>query len=385
VGKVEDMVRILIGGDFCPIGRAESLFVRGEVEKIFHDLLEEFERSDLSIVNLECPLIKESSPGRTAGPILGARGECMKGIKQAGIDIVNLANNHIMDHKEQGFVHTLKMCEENGVAYVGGGVNRQEARKILVREIQGIRVGVLGVSEWEFSIAGETSVGANPLDVIDIVRNIQSTKGEIDFLLVLVHGGNEHYQYPRPGLRDMCRFLVEQGAGAVVCQHSHCVGCYEVYKDALIVYGQGNLIFDWERKKDMSWEEGFLVRLEIESGNKNKWEIVPYTKAGEGPGKRRMGKNEQREFREDWEERSRLIKEGDFLEKKWQEFCQEKKQEYMGLLNANNFLMQKVSGKVGFLQRLYGRKAMRKKLNLIRCESHREAMVEILSKISCEW
>ena len=82
-----------------------------------------------------------------------------------------------------------------------------------------------------------------------------------------MHGGNEGYPYPSPRLMDTCRFLVEQGANAVICQHSHCVGCYEEYRGGHIVYGQGNLIFDASIPPP-GWNEGVLVRLHIsENGN----------------------------------------------------------------------------------------------------------------------
>ena len=107
--------------------------------------------------------------------------------------------------------------------------------------IQDIKIGFIGLSEHEFSLATEESWGANPLDLIDYIRNIKANSSEYDYLVVLLHGGSEHYPFPSPRLMETCRFLVEEGANAVVCQHSHCAGCYEEYLGRHIVYGQGNL------------------------------------------------------------------------------------------------------------------------------------------------
>jgi len=100
------MVNILIGGEVCPVRRNESFFNKGQLDKIYNDLLLEFTDADLSLINLECPLIDVKSPISKSGPILRAPSECIKGIAGIGIDIVNLANNHILDHGYQGLKNT---------------------------------------------------------------------------------------------------------------------------------------------------------------------------------------------------------------------------------------------------------------------------------------
>jgi poly-gamma-glutamate synthesis protein (capsule biosynthesis protein) len=251
---------VLIGGDICPTSADTPYFVDGDAAMLFGDLLEEFQKADLFVVNLECPLTDESSPIVKRGPTLRAPFRCVAAIKKAGIGVLNLANNHILDHGPAGLESTLHVVETAGIATVGAGRNRDEARRILIRSVGGIRVGILGVAEHEFSIATAISPGANPLDLIDIVRNITAHKKEWDYLIVLLHGGNEGYPLPSPRLMDTCRFLVEQGAKAVICQHSHCVGCCEDYRGGHIVYGQGNFVFD-SSAPPSGWNEGVLVRL----------------------------------------------------------------------------------------------------------------------------
>ncbi|MGI0009907.1 MAG: CapA family protein, partial [Nitrosopumilaceae archaeon] len=106
------MINILIGGDVCPIGRNSPFFKMGDAANIFNDLLVEFQNADLSIVNLECPLINERTPLLKNGPVLGVESDCINGLKKAGIDVVNLANNHILDHGRAGLMNTLKICQE---------------------------------------------------------------------------------------------------------------------------------------------------------------------------------------------------------------------------------------------------------------------------------
>lgn len=376
------MVRVLIGGDLCPIGRNESLFEKGDVASLFDDLLIEFQQAELSIVNLECPLIREKSPIQKIGPVLEASDSCINGIKQAGIDVVNLANNHIMDHGRTGFKNTLMVCEKFGIAHVGAGENLDAARKILVREIKGMRIGILSLTEHCFSTATKTLCGANPLDVIDFVRNVKTHHSKFDYLIVLLHAGDEQYAYPSPWLMNICRFFIEQGASAVICQHSHCPGCYENYRDAHIVYGQGNLVFDMpsRSRKYKSWSEGFLVILHIEQGCKTRMEIVPYEQSGSDFGARRMKGNREKVFRLALDERSKSILDEAFVEKQWRKFCWRRKQSYLAALHGYGRLASKLNDNIHFLQYLISKRSLRRKLNLMRCESHREALLQILSK-----
>src|SRR5688572_31260627 len=157
---------ILIGGDICPIGENTTFFERGDAESLFHDLLPLFRKADLVIANLECPLIEEETPIVKTGPVFGEAPACINGIREAGIGLLCLANNHILDHGAKGLDSTMRACAEAGVATVGAGSNLAEAGHIFVRESGNLRIGVLAMAEHEFSIATRSRAGANPLDLI---------------------------------------------------------------------------------------------------------------------------------------------------------------------------------------------------------------------------
>lgn len=128
--------RVLICGDLCPIGRNMPLFQAGDAKALLGDLLPEFDRADLTIVNLECPLIREESPIEKTGPNLGAPVDCVKGLKAMGIDVIGMANNHILDHGEQGLRNTIKVCREAGMRVVGAGENLADAGEILSLQVK---------------------------------------------------------------------------------------------------------------------------------------------------------------------------------------------------------------------------------------------------------
>ena len=98
------MIKIIIGGDVCPINRNESYFKKGDVKSIFNDLLPEFKHADFSIVNLECPLIDKYTPIIKNGPILGISSKCINGIKNSGVKLINLSNNHVLNDGKKGLI-----------------------------------------------------------------------------------------------------------------------------------------------------------------------------------------------------------------------------------------------------------------------------------------
>lgn len=153
------MIKIIIGGDVCPINRNESYFKKGDAKSIFNDLLPEFKYADFSIVNLECPLIDKSTPIIKNGPILGIPSKCINGIKNSGVKLVNLANNHILDHGWQGLKNTIETCQKAGINIIGAGKNQEEAGEIKIYKINNIRIVILSMTEHECSTIDKMSYG----------------------------------------------------------------------------------------------------------------------------------------------------------------------------------------------------------------------------------
>ena len=117
--------------------------------------------------------------------------------------------------------------------------------------------------------------GANPLILLSL-DHIQELKSKCDYVIVLYHGGNEHYRYPSPHLQKVCRKIAEKGADLVICQHSHCIGCYEKYRGSIIVFGQGNFIFD--RYENDYWQTSLLIKVSVDGGFNV--EYIPVRKVG---------------------------------------------------------------------------------------------------------
>jgi poly-gamma-glutamate synthesis protein (capsule biosynthesis protein) len=371
------MPTILIGGDICPIEANRPLFEMGDATRLFNDLLPEFQQADLVIANLECPLIENKTPICKTGPVFGEPSRCINGIKQSGIDVLCLANNHTLDHGAPGLKNTMEVCAKAGIDVVGAGENLAAARRILIKDIQGTRIGILAVAEREFSIAAKNSAGANPLDLADLVRNFRDHRATLDYLVVLLHGADE-FHVPTPRIRDTCHFMIEMGANAVIVQHPHVLGGYEEYQGGHIVYGQGALIMDEAIYRNLkSFHQGFLVKLTIGKNSRPKMELVPYTQSDPTPGARRMVGSQEQEFLKSLEQKSLAISDDGFVEAEWLRFCERNKHEYLSSLLGHNRILARLN-RIGLAEKFFhGREALLRAKNIACCETHREAIQTI--------
>lgn len=372
------MISVIIGGDVCPGSRSTPFLVRGDAKPVFGDFAQMFSDADLVIANLEGPLIKTRSPIAKIGPHHGFDENCIHGLKAAGFHLLNLGNNHTMDHDWAGLQNTIRLCESNGIAHVGAGENLARAARPWTTEVNGLRLGVLSLTEHEFGLARTAAPGTNPLNTIDFVRTVQAHKSEWDFLIVLLHAGNEYYPYPRPSLQKLCRFMIEQGAGAVICQHSHCAGSHETYRGGYIIYGQGNFLCDDPSRS--CEEDGVLVTLRIEPGGTVAAELTPFMQVADRPGPVLMDAPRRERFLSEFNRRSVALQDDAFVEREWQEFCVRGPYHYLGLLHGYPKRVRELDQKFGFLKRVYSRKRQQMLLHLLRCESHHEALMGALNR-----
>jgi len=291
-----------------------------------------------------------------------------------------LANNHILDHGASGVENTLRVCQSAGIRTFGAGRNLAQAREILVVPVGPLRIGFLGMAEQEWSIATEDSAGANPIDLIDCVRNIHQQRKSFDFLIVLLHGGVEDYPLPSPRLMEACRFLIEQGARVVVCQHSHCAGCYESYAGGHIIYGQGNFVFD-SPEHGSRWREGFLIRLKVALPDLGcSWVPVPHVQSDALPGARRMPSERAKPFLQELAERSQAICDKSFVMQSWKRFCQAQQHSFLSTTLGHGRLLRRLNRNGRVIRHLHGEQSLRTLKNCVSCEAHREVLLTVLDE-----
>jgi poly-gamma-glutamate synthesis protein (capsule biosynthesis protein) len=297
--------------------------------------------------------------------------------------VLNLANNHILDQGSAGLMSTIDAAAAADIATVGAGRNLAEARRILIRKVRGFRVGILGIAEREFSIATATAPGANPIDLIDITRNISAQRGKMDYLVVLLHGGNEYYPFPSPRLMETCRFLVEQGANAVVCQHSHCVGCCEEYHGGHIVYGQGSLICDTSGVKS-GLASGIVIRLRISENGISRMDFVPSELFRGGMAARKMAPYAAKSLLQSIATRSESLKKHGFIESEWRAYCVQKKHEYVSMILGHGRILRRLNRHGQLVRLLYPLSSQLVVRNLIQCDAHRDILETVMGCLNDE-
>ncbi len=368
-------IKITILGDICPTKDYEELFDNNP-NALFSDISAILQNSDYSICNFECPATECDKPIIKTGPNLKAKPNVVGLLKNVGFDAISLANNHILDYGEQGVKDTLKLANDCDLAYFGGGLNADEASKPLVVEIKGKKVAFVSFAEHEFNLATENSAGANWFDPYKSLNFIANLKKDCDYVIVLYHGGIEHYKFPSPLLQKKCRAMVDSGADAVFCQHSHCIGTKEEYESKPIVYGQGNSIFGY-RKNSNAWNEGLIFTLILSDGNiKLEHNLLSALENGVKFAPKEEYTARINEFFED----SKPLMDPQIIKDEWDNFCKRSE----ALVLPNVYGKSRVFNK---LNRMFGnklvslfvkKKKMRVTLAYIRCEAHHEVVKTIL-------
>jgi hypothetical protein len=368
-------VTIVVGGDFGPTKSNFSHFEDGNLKALIDSsLLSLLESADYRIFNLELPLTDTEMPISKDGPNLIAPTSTINGIKLLN-PVLSLANNHIMDQDEQGLFQTMNQLSEHKITFLGSGKNLADAARPVILEKDGLKIGIYACAEYEFSIAGENRAGANPFDPMESLDHIVDLKSKCDFVIVIYHGGMEHYRYPSPYLQKVGRKIAGKGADLVVCQHSHCIGAYEKYNDSIIVYGQGNFLFD--RQNNEFWATSLLIKATFDNG-KMSVDFIPVSKSGNGI------KAPEPDVRDNilnsFNNRSGEITLPGFIESEFDRFCINNGLFYLGSFAGFGRILRKADSLLHgvFTSLIYSLRKFNLIQNFVECEAHRELFLRYL-------
>ena len=203
--------------------------------------------SDVFMANQEFPFSNRGSAAADKQFTFRLPPEKVSLLKEMGIDIVTLANNHALDFGTDALLDTCDTLDEAGIYRVGAGANLEEARKPVIMEIKGKTIGFLGASRvipvgsWN---ATATSPGMlTTYDPAMLLVDIKSAKETCDFVIVYVHWGIERDEYPQDYQRTMGKQYIDAGADMVIGSHPHVLQGMEYYNGKPIVYSLGNFVF----------------------------------------------------------------------------------------------------------------------------------------------
>ena len=205
----------------------------------FEKIVDTLKNADLVFGNLENPIIA-NCPKSDSGFKFCADPKMIQGLNYAGIDIVNLANNHTGNYGEGGITQTENYLKNAGLNYVG-------TDNLIVKEVNGIKFGFLGFN----------FIDHQPRD--SDYRLIKDSKKEVDVLMVMVHWGREYSPAPTKNQELMAKDLVSAGADVIVGSHPHWVQKTDYVDGRPIFYSLGNFVFDQPWSEET--KNGLAIRL----------------------------------------------------------------------------------------------------------------------------
>ncbi|SDH45550.1 capsule synthesis protein PGA_cap [Myroides phaeus] len=375
-------MKIFFSGDFCPNNRVRDLINNEDVSQIFGNLKEVLDSVDYSVVNLECPIEPENKIAiNKVGPALSTNEKAIRVLKEAGFNLLTLANNHIKDFGEEGVSSTINCIKKNALDYVGAGFGINEARKIFYIESEVGKIGIINITENEFSTTVNEEYGAYGLDIIDNTYVIKEAKKEADLVIIVYHGGHEGYQLPSPRMKRLFHYFVDCGVDSIICHHSHCFSGFENYNGAPIFYGLGNFSFDWVGLNDNEWNYGYGVFLKVGLGKKIDFEIIPYKQGmKDNPGIELLEETERVIFNEKINFLNTIIDCDDLLVEEFAKLSNSRQIEYEVYMQPYSNRILRGLYRRGLLPSFFSDKKKKVFLNLARCESHRDLLFDYLSK-----
>jgi poly-gamma-glutamate synthesis protein (capsule biosynthesis protein) len=188
-------------------------------------------------------------------------------------DAFTLANNHMLDYNEEGLSDTVRFLASIDKKSFGVGADRRSSFEPLLVDLNGIKVALLGCSQWQN--AGRSQAGTTPNDGRMLCRKIGQLEREGYFVVVFPHWNYEYMDYPAPASRKFAHKLIDAGAHIVVGSHPHVIQGFETYRDRCIFYSLGNFIFKEFGVDDPRVSDTFVLSILVDESLNYDVQIVP--------------------------------------------------------------------------------------------------------------
>lgn len=251
-------VTLCFTGDNLLGARMPQLIAKHGADWPYSAVIEVLQSADVTFGNLECPItdFATKTAGKSWESIQEGRNFIFKAppeysgqiLKEAGYDIVSLANNHIMDYRSEGLLDTLAALESAGVSWVGAGRNTAEAFASCILNRNGLRIGFLArsvivpaASKAGVDSPGLAWQGGSYSD--ELSSAIQDLSQHADIVIVSFHWGIEGNRQHAAYQQEIARRCIDDGALLVIGHHPHCLQGIERYKGGVIAYSLGNFLF----------------------------------------------------------------------------------------------------------------------------------------------
>lgn len=274
----EEGIRLLFAGDLYLTELLQDKYRRTGIKAAAtEELLSLLRGADLFILNQEFPFGTTGEAMEEKEYTFRVPPDLVSVPLDLGVDLVTLANNHMLDFGREPLTETLAALDGAGIAHVGAGEDLEAAKALKTFKLRGKTIGFLGASRvipeasWNASKYGSGLF--TTYDATQLVAEIQKAKESCDFVAVLVHWGIERNLYPEEYQKDLARQYIDAGADAVIGSHPHVLQGIEYYKGKPIFYSLGNFIFG------NGAYESIVVELELLEGE-TKVRVIPCASEG---------------------------------------------------------------------------------------------------------
>lgn len=233
----------------------------------FEDVAPIFRNADLAFVNLETSVSERGESEKPEGYGFRTDPADLAVYREAGIDLVSLANNHTRDYGTDAFADTIRHLGESGIDQVGAGETLSEAARLAVYELNGIKVGFTACNMINMNptwYAREDRAGiccVDFADCADYLGRIAEYDRLCDVLFVSVHWGIEYTNAATEEQTAFAHLLCDNGADVILGCHPHVLQPIERYRESVIFYSLGNFLF-----YKMDDDAGKTAVFEIEIG-----------------------------------------------------------------------------------------------------------------------
>jgi poly-gamma-glutamate synthesis protein (capsule biosynthesis protein) len=242
-----DSVILNFVGDMQFSGKVEQLLQQEGYDYPYKRLGSLFKSDDLTVGNLETPVTNGGIGATNKTYVYKSSPDALPELAAAGMDVVNVANNHILDQGVSGLKDTLSYLRHYGILYMGAGKNAEEAYAPIYVKRNGMMIALLGFSRVIPEVswyAGAKSAGvAGVYDPAAALQAIRQASKKADLVIVTAHWGKERASVLEDHQTELAHAFIDAGADLVIGSHPHVLQGLEKYKGKWIAYSTGNFIF----------------------------------------------------------------------------------------------------------------------------------------------
>jgi hypothetical protein len=270
--KVADnKIRIMAVGDIM-LGDSSHFLGRGvgsvarkrDASYIFENVRGLFSEADLFFGNLESP-ISQTKERHYRRKVYRAPVSAGPALQLAPVNVVSLANNHILQHGPLIMQETQRILHQNGIHYAGFSVNGSDDS---YSQVVHSRNNIISI-HCESLVKDQSGQVVDPSSVEDrITRSLAMVRADIK--IVSLHWGAEYVPFPSFLQQNFAHRLVDLGANLILGHHPHVLQPVEEYKGALIAYSLGNFVFDQRWGYDV--QTGGILDIQLSPG-KQIWKL----------------------------------------------------------------------------------------------------------------